>query len=306
MDEKSKYLLTRTEDRISFLYIEMAKVVQTDYSVEIVSGNTRTEIPITTINCLIFGPGVSITHRAVSNIAAAGCSICWMGEAGCAFYAYGEPATNSAKNLLHQMQLHEHKQSHIDVVHRMYNLRYPNKHWKSKTLEQLRGLEGVAVKECYAKCAEKHGVIWNGRVYKDDDFDDSDTVNQYITSLNHMLYAIVQAAIVSMGYSPHIGYIHTGKLNAFTFDVADLYKESITIPLAFELAAKGGYNRRTALSALRTAIVKNKLMQRIPRDIHTIIGDTARTPSIESELFLWDGQNFVNARQNHSEISKKC
>ena len=301
MDEKSKHLLTRTEDRISFLYIEMAKVVQTDYSVEIVAGNTRTEIPITTINCLILGPGVTITHRAVANIANAGCSICWMGELGCTFYTYGEPATNSAKNLLHQMQVHEHKQSHIDVVHRMYNIRYPDKHWKSKTLEQLRGLEGLTVKECYTKCAEKYGVTWNGRTYKDDDFDNSDTVNQYITSLNHMLYSIIQAAIVTMGYSPHIGYIHTGKLNAFTFDVADLYKESITIPLAFELASQGSYNRRKALSALRDSIIKYKLMKRIPRDIHEIMRDNSSNSSIEAELLLWDGKNFVNARKNYSE-----
>lgn len=103
MNENSKHLLTRAEDRISFLYIEKAKITQTDYSVEIISGAQRMEIPITTINCFVFGPGVSITHRAVQNIAMAGCTICWMGEAGCAFYTYGEPSTNSAKNLLRQM-----------------------------------------------------------------------------------------------------------------------------------------------------------------------------------------------------------
>lgn len=39
-----------------------------------------------------------------------------------------------------------------------------------------------------------------------------------------MLYAVCQAAIVSLGYSPALGFVHTGKQLSFVYDIADLYK----------------------------------------------------------------------------------
>lgn len=71
IDETNKHLITRSDSKISFLYIEMARIEQTDYGVEIVQGKKHSEIPITTISCLLLGPGVSITHRAVCNISQA-------------------------------------------------------------------------------------------------------------------------------------------------------------------------------------------------------------------------------------------
>ena len=72
LDEKSKKLLTRASERISLLYIEKAKIEQSEYGVQIRQGNKISEIPIITISCLILGPGTNITHRAVANIASAG------------------------------------------------------------------------------------------------------------------------------------------------------------------------------------------------------------------------------------------
>ena len=79
LNEKSKKLLTKASERISMLYVEKAKIEQSEYGVQIRQGSKVSEIPITTISCLILGPGTTITHRAVANIASAGCSICWMG-----------------------------------------------------------------------------------------------------------------------------------------------------------------------------------------------------------------------------------
>ena len=45
------------------------------------------------------------------------------------------------------------------------------------------------------------------------------------------------AAIVAAGYSAGLGFIHTGKMLSFVYDVADLYKTETTVPLAFRLAA---------------------------------------------------------------------
>lgn len=305
MEQKDKHLLTRSEDRISFVYIEMARIEQTEYSVQIIQGKQFAEIPITTINCLILGPGCSITHRAIGNIAQAGCTVCWMGEQASVFYVYGEPATRHSKNILTQMRYHEDKNLHLKIVHRMYEIRYPEKKLKTKTLEQLRGVEGLAVRELYAALSEKYNVPWTGRQYQVDDFNGQDEVNKTLTSLNQLLYAIIHAMLVTMGYSPAIGYVHTGNMLSFVYDVADLYKEKLTIPLAFELASQHPYDRKKTMRAFRDRLVELDLMSSIVKDIKTLFADASiyvSTP--EATLELWNGYNFVNSGKNYSENPK--
>lgn len=305
MEEKDKHLLTRAEDRISFVYIEMARIEQTEYSVQIIQGKQFTEIPITTINCLILGPGCSITHRAIGNIAQAGCTICWMGEQAGVFYTYGEPATHHSKNILTQMRYHEDRNLHLKIVHRMYEIRYPGKKLKTKTLEQLRGVEGLAVRELYTQLAEQYGIEWTGRKYNIDDFDGQDNINKTLTILNQFLYAIIHAMLVTMGYSPAIGYIHTGNMMSFVYDIADLYKEKLTIPLAFELASQHTYDRKKTLRAFRDRLVELDLMSSIVKDLKTLFTDASiyvSTP--EATLELWNGYNFVNSGKNYSENPK--
>ena len=43
-----------------------------------------------------------------------------------------------------------------------------------------------------------------------------------------------------MGYSPHIGFIHSGSPLPFVYDLADLYKEHLCIDLAFSLTLETG------------------------------------------------------------------
>ncbi|MBR3516363.1 MAG: type I-E CRISPR-associated endonuclease Cas1 [Lachnospiraceae bacterium] len=301
LDEKNKHLLTRTEDRISFLYIDKARIEQTEYGIQVLRGDKAIEVPITTINCLILGPGTSITHKAVCNIASAGCSICFSGTDLSVFYAYGEPATNRSKNMLQQIRFHENKQLHLDVVHKMYEIRYPDSRLKTKSIEELRGIEGQRVKDCYLRCAEEYDVDWSGRSYKPDDFFSQDIVNQYLTALNHTLYAIVTAAIVSLGFSPMIGFIHTGHTQSFTFDIADLYKEEITIPLAFALAHNGSYDRHKMLLAFRRQITEKRLMTRIVKDLLKLFYPEESTKSIEADLQLWDPKQYVKSGINYAD-----
>ena len=52
---------------------------------------------------------------------------------------------------------------------------------------------------------------------------------------NSVLYGICQAAIVSLGFSPGLGFIHTGKMLSFVYDIADLYKLETSVPAAFSV-----------------------------------------------------------------------
>ena len=80
------------------------------------------------------------------------------------------------------------------------------------------------------------------------------------------------AAIVSGGYSAAIGFVHTGKQLSFVYDVADLYKADLTIPVAFAVVAESKENveRRTRM-ACREKFREIKLLEQILPDIDEIL-----------------------------------
>lgn len=305
INETNKHLLTRSEDKISFLYVDMARIEQSEYGIEIVQGSTVSEIPVTTINCIILGPGCVITHKALCNISSAGCTVCVMGLNLGAYYLFGVPGTNRSQNLLRQIKYHENKNLHLQIIHKMYEIRYPGTHLKTKTVEELRGIEGKTVKECYEKCAKEYNIAWSGRCYNKDDFYDQDVVNQYITGLNHILYGITTAVINTLGFSPAIGFIHTGHMESFTFDIADLYKEKCIIPLAFKLAQDNKYDRNTMLKSLRNIVVEKKLMSQIVNDILSLF-DKSEANHINAELELWGDKSLGISGKNYAYLLEKA
>lgn len=294
-----KRILTKAKDRISFLYIEKARIEQTEYGIRVIRGSLVSEVPVATISCLLLGPGTSITHTAIANISASGCSVCWVGSDICSFCAYGTPLTNHSKNILIQMKCHESKSMHLDVVRKMYAIRYPDERLKTKTVEELRGVEGLHVKNCYKDNAEKYHVDWRGRCYDKNSFASQDVPNQCITALNHVLYAVVESVIVALGFSPAIGFIHTGLMRSFVYEVADLYKERCIIPLAFKLAEFGCFDRHRMLREFREIMVNERLMPTIVKDILSFFDDCGAYPSVESELLLWGDKSFGVSGKNY-------
>src|SRR5205085_1315806 len=101
----------------------------------------------------------------------------------------------------------------------------------------VRGMEGLRVRQAYEAIAREHGIDWQGRDYDQADWFKATTANRALSAANACLYDVCHAAIVSAGYSAGIGFIHTGKMLSFVYDVADLYKTELTVPVAFRLAA---------------------------------------------------------------------
>jgi CRISPR-associated protein Cas1 len=295
-----KRMLPKAKDRISFLYVDKARIEQTEYSIQIIqSGRKITEIPISTIAALFLGPGTTITHMAIKNICDVGCSIIWCGECGWRFYASGTSGTNSSKNILKQMEFHESKVKHLAIVRKMYQMRYPGAHLKSKSIAELRGFEGHCVQNLYYQLAEQYGVEWDGRKYEVDDFESQTLINQCLTFSNQILYGIIRGVLHVMGFSTAIGYIHTGHMDSFVFDIADLYKENLTIPTSFKYCSKYKHFDRKQLEAMmRKEIVDMELMKKLPKDILSLfeINDCDQR---EIELLLWDGDSTVEGGKNY-------
>jgi len=292
------HVLPKFRDGWSYLYVEHCRIDQEARAIAIHDAAGKVPVPCANLALLMLGPGVSITHAAVSVLADHGCLVAWCGEEGVRFYAVGLGETRSASNFLHQARMWAHKELHMQVVRRLYQLRFCEKLDPTLTLRQIRGMEGIRVREAYARAARETGVPWSGRSYRRDKWRNADPVNRALSTANSCLYGICHAAVASAGFSSALGFIHTGKMLSFVYDVADLYKTAVSIPVAFRSVTQGTneLERRVRL-ACRDMFVSTRLLERIIPDVQAALSCPVRGAPREGEQFdresgvpgsLWD------------------
>ena len=264
--------LPQVKDRMTFLYLEHCKLNRRDSAIEVIDDDGTVDIPAAAISVLMLGPGSSITHRAMELIGDVGVTVIWVGEHGVRYYASGRPLTKRAGLLLQQARLVSNQRLHLSVVRKMYEMRFPNEDVSRLTLQQLRGREGSRVREIYRKLAKQYGISWHGREYNPDDFYESNAVNQALSAAHACLYGLAHAVIVALGCSPGLGFVHVGHELSFVYDLADLYKAEVTIPIAFEAASQGlpdlpAYVRRKT----RDAMTEGHILERMVHDLHDLL-----------------------------------
>ncbi len=312
------HLLPKFRDGWSYLYVEHCKVDRDDKAIIVHQADGSVPVPCATLALLMLGPGSTITHAAVRVLAESGCTVLWSGEEGVRFYAQGLGETRKAHRLLHQARCYADTELRLQVVRRLYQLRFPEPLDPCATLQEIRGMEGIRVREAYSRASRETGVEWKGRLYRRDRWSSADPVNRALSAANSCLYGICHAAILSVGYSPALGFIHTGKMLSFVYDVADLYKTEITIPIAFQAAAQG----QSALESrvrhrCRDLFHQTRLLARIVPDIDYALGVRSQgettDPDFEEDEAapgdLWDpdlgtvrgGVNFGDQREGGTD-----
>lgn len=295
--------LPKLSDSISYVYIEHAIVEQEDSSVVFVRQDGRVAVPVASTTCLLLGPGTSITHAAVRTICENGCMIVWCGERMGRFYASGLGETRSAKNILCQAARCMNMKAHTEVAKRMYERRFPKLPKQEYTIQQLRGMEGIRVREAYKNASKNSGVPWKARNYKTSDWDESDPINKALSAANSLLYSVCHAAIVSLGYSPALGFVHTGKQLSFVYDIADLYKANSTIPASFEAVKNPGVNlESTVRKNCRRYFESIQLLKKISDDIAWILDVPCEESVNDSGVGeLWDELGRLKGGKNYAD-----
>jgi len=260
--------LPKVRDSWSYLYMEHCKIDQDAKAVAAWDTTGKIAIPCATLTVLMLGPGTSITQAAVRCLAAHGCMIVWCGEGAVRFYALGLGETRSSRHLLQQAKLYADPTARLRVAVDMYRIRFREPLPDAISLNEIRGREGIRVRSVYAACSKEFGVPWNGRAYRRDAWTSADSVNRAISAANTCLYGVCHAAIVAAGYSPAIGFIHTGEMLSFVYDVADLYKTEISVPAAFRAVSQGeGDVEGRVRRQCRDFLLEARLMERIVPDI---------------------------------------
>lgn len=286
--------LARAQDRLTFLYLERCTVSRDAGAITATDARGMVSVPGAMLGALLLGPGTKITHRAMQLVAECGVSVVWVGEAGVRYYAHGRSLARSSSLLYRQAELVSDRNSRMATARKMYGLRFPDEDVSRMKMEQLRGREGARVRRAYRAESARTGVPWSGRRYDRDDFASADLVNQALSAATVCLYGVSHAVIVALGASPALGFIHHGDERSFVYDIADLYKAELAIPVAFDAAALGvsdvmGYVRRT----MRDRMVQERLLERCVADIRYLLTDDTtdhdEDPDL-STLMLWDAQ----------------
>lgn len=299
MERPELQALPTMKERISFLYLERCLISRQDNAITVTDLRGTVHVPAAALGVILLGPGTNVSHRAMELIGDTGASVLWVGERGVRYYAHGRPLTHAARLLIAQASLVSNTRSRLAVARRMYAMRFTDEDVSQLTMQQLRGREGARIRAVYRRNSKETGVPWNGRDYDPNDFDASDPVNMALSAAHACLYGVAHSVIVALGCAPGLGFIHTGHERSFVYDIADLYKAEITIPIAFQVAAQeprdiGAVTRR----AVRDAIADGSILERIVKDIRELLLGSAEdglqldAPEIDTEVLqLWDDKN---------------
>ncbi len=271
MATKNLHEIPKFQDRWSNLYLERGKLDVSAGSLSFSQVDGRLPLPIDQIAIIMLGPGCSVTHAAMKILAENNCLLSFCGEDSTRLYAHGTGGTHSSHRLLHQARLYANKKQRLAVARRMYQKRFPEILSEDTPIAVLRGKEGYRVREAYEENAKIWSVPWNGRNYDYKRWGDGDPVNRALSIAASCLYGVCHAAILSSGYSPAIGFIHTGKMLSFVYDIADLYRTDIIFPIAFEAAQKTSEIESRVRQLCREVFREHKLMQKILPDIAEVL-----------------------------------
>ncbi|WP_417249803.1 type I-E CRISPR-associated endonuclease Cas1e [Celeribacter sp.] len=273
------------KDRASLVFVEHARLDVIDGAfVAVNADGTRTQIPVGGLAGIMLEPGARISHAAVALAARVGTLITWVGEGGVRLYSAGQPGGARSDRLLWQAAIALDDSARLRVVRKMYEMRFGDEAPARRSIDQLRGIEGVRVRETYALLARQHGVDWKRRSYDPKDWEAGDIPNRCLSAATACLHGLSEAAVLAAGYAPAIGFLHSGKPRSFVYDIADLFKLDTVVPEAFRiagLAAKGKLDMhpdRAVRLACRDSFRKTGLLNRIIPAIEEVLsaGDLPR------------------------------
>lgn len=226
------------------------------------------EIPPGKFAGVFIEPGTSVTHEAIKLAAETGVQIAWVGEEGTRIYAvntlHGKP-----ERILRQAQIIGSAKDRIEAARRLYHLMFNEPAPPSYSIEKLRGIEGAKVKKIYEEIAMQLELPWDGR-------QSNCALNQSISFCTSCLYAITEIAVTTLGYSPCLGVVHSGKDNSFVFDIADTVKFNNFLPDVLagmrERIAINEVSFQEARIACRNYFIKSKIIDRLMDNTQYIIG----------------------------------
>lgn len=190
------------------------------------------QIPHQAVSMILLGPGSSVTHDALRLLARHGTLLAAVGEDGVRSYTAPPLMPDHSDVARRQAELWGNPRRRISVARHMYALRL-GEVLPHRDLDTLRGIEGARVKTVYKLMAQKYDIEWNGRHYDRANPDATDLPNQAINHAATAVQAAAAIAVQSLAALPPLGFIHESSGQSFVLDIADLFRDTVTLQIAF-------------------------------------------------------------------------
>lgn len=263
-------------DRHGLLWLERGELCVIDGCLHFMVGRDSLtphidQIPHQAVSMILLGPGSSVTHDALRLLARHGTLMAAVGVDGVRSYTAPPLLPDRSDIARRQAELWGNPRRRIAVARRMYAIRL-GEVLPHRDLDTLRGIEGSRVKTLYKLTAERYRIPWNGRHYDRADPESADDANQAINHAATAVQAAAAIAVQSLAAIPQLGFIHEDSGQSFILDIADLYRDAFTLPIAFAAARKAIDGASDSIDRLvrREAAAVFRKQQVIPAMIDSI------------------------------------
>ena len=229
-------------DRHGLLWLEYGRLSVEDGTLRFVAAKSETldagdyAIPYQAVSMILLGPGTSLTQDVLRLCARHGTLIAAVGEGGVKSYTAPPMGQGRSDVARRHAERWSDSKLRLDTARRLYAWRF-GRILPHRDIETLRGIEGARIKESYKLVAQRFGIPWHGRRYDRQNPNAADLPNQALNHAATFVEAAADLAVAAVGALPPLGFIHEDSSNAFTLDIADLYRVDLTLPLAFGTAS---------------------------------------------------------------------
>jgi len=289
--------LPQLTDRVSFLFLDRVRIEQGRTGLEAWSESPekevkRTAIPAATLALLALGPGTSISAPAMAVLFRSGTVVIFTGADGMIGYSSARSLATNGKWAAAQARLWVDQTHRKAIARRLYLYRFPEQAIpEGVSLDVLRGLEGQSVKQTYRAMAKAHHVKGFHRVT----IDAQDPINVGLNRANSLLYGVALSVCSALCLNPALGFIHDGAAGALLYDLADVFKVRISIPVAFE-AAEDNEPMKVLGDLLRKSLHRHKVLDEMFSMTQDLLAEGC-IPHDGEDRLLGDG-GFVPGLKN--------
>ena len=234
-------------DRAGLLWLSRGALTARDGTLSFERGSQLSEndplgpghyaIPFQGVSMILLGPGSTVSHDALRLLARHGTALAAVGEDGVRCYTAPPLIPDRSGLARRQARAWADTKARLQIARRKYAWRL-GEVLPHGDISVLRGIEGAKMKATYRLVALQIGITWQGRRYDRARPMATDLPNQ---ALNHAASAVEAAAAIAVAATatiPQLGFIHEDAGQSFVLDIADLFRDSVTIPTAFRAAKK--------------------------------------------------------------------
>lgn len=288
--------LSRVRNRITFYYVEHAKINQQRNMLLVTTslGGQVIFLPAGNLAVMMLGPGCVITSEAQKVLSDCGCTCVWTGEQGVRTYGVARPLTNKATYAIAQARVIANPTLRLAAAKQMYQWRYEGIDINDfGDIDDLRRWEGRVTRQLYPQLARQVGLTWTKRKFTPGKMKKDDPLNQAMTCATQCLYGLCLAVINALGAVPSLGIIHQNEASAFVYDLADLYKFEVAIPIAFRTVADGvklSDLPKEVRYRMRDFFQQYDLMGQIIADLKALLNPERIEESLGVTMTLWNDQ----------------